>query len=285
MPSAKLHFNFTGNGSGITPRRPSFIPAALCLLLVLVLAPAATSACLDICPSIYEPVCWNGRLWYNPCYFRCQFPNVTAYQACPPPPAPPPRPSAPLASPSSLPLCNPNTFRYVNTTYNSPYDGRTYTLFDVNAACMPDWNTSKTICQRLGLQLAPWDRDASNAALQWLCMRNRLTCWSDGNTPPGLCPLMSQEGAIQFQTCDQHVRFVCRTTDSIQPTPPSPAPLPSCNPFSTVYKTRTYANPRDCRLYTLYDLDAMCMTDWYTARDFCDSQGLELVPYTENAGT
>ncbi|GIL63873.1 hypothetical protein Vafri_17739, partial [Volvox africanus] len=291
MTSTKLHFNFTSNGSSTTRRRPACISAVLpvlCLLLVLVTAPAATSACLDICPSIYEPVCWNGRLWYNPCYFRCQFPNVTAYQACPPPPAPPPRPPVPLASPS-LPLCNPYTFSYANITYISPYDGRTYTLFDVNAGCMPDWNTSKMICQRLGLQLAPWDRDASNAALQWLCLRNRFTCWSDGNTPPGLCPLMSQEGAVQFQTCDQHVRFVCRTSDSIQPPPPSPPPSPAppqpCNSVSTAYKTRTFANPRDCRSYTLYDVDAICMTDWYHANDFCSRQGLELVPYTDDAGT
>ncbi|EFJ41158.1 hypothetical protein VOLCADRAFT_98831 [Volvox carteri f. nagariensis] len=212
----------------------------------------------------------------------CQSPNITIYEACPPPPAPPPSPGTTAAPPPPPPTCDPNTFSYVTISYTCPYEGRTYTLYDVNAGCMPDWNTSKTFCENRGMELAPWDSDASNGALQNLCTSNKFTCWADGNKPAGLCPLLSQEGAVLFQTCDQRVRFVCRTTIYKRPSPPPPPP--SCNPYTAPYRTQTYINPIDCKNYTLYDTAALCMADWYSARDFCGSKGLELVPYTEDAG-
>ena len=50
----------------------------------------------------------------------------------------------------------------------------------------------------------------SSAALRELCARRRYTCWMDGKLPSGFCYLMSQEGYILEQGCNQPVRFVCR---------------------------------------------------------------------------
>ena len=50
-------------------------------------------------------------------------------------------------------------------------------------------------------------------ALYKLCRDNRYTCWTGGrDDSTDLCPLMTQEGYIVQQACEQPVRFVCRTT-------------------------------------------------------------------------
>jgi hypothetical protein len=157
-----------GYGSDGTSRGTAHWPAAasasapLFVLAALLLAASPTNACLDSCSVKYEPVCCNGRMWYNPCYMLCQFPNVTVYEACPPPPAPPPRPPSLASSPPPPPpSCDPFIYPYTNMTFTSPLDGRSYTLYDLNAACMPDWNTSRTYCRQRGMELAPWSQDAS----------------------------------------------------------------------------------------------------------------------------
>ncbi|KAG2431884.1 hypothetical protein HXX76_009377 [Chlamydomonas incerta] len=177
-------------------------------------------------------------------------------------------------------------------TYHCQSDCRTYTLVDVNAGCMPDWGGARGYCESRGLELAPWDTDASNGALRKLCAGNRYTCWAAGRTPEGLCPVMSQEGDMQFQGCSQPVRFVCRTKTSSLPRPPRPAaspvprpprppPPPVCDPHTAPYKNTSYYCNNDCRTYTLYDIDAICMLDYSMARKHCAWTGGELVPYGE----
>ena len=49
-------------------------------------------------------------------------------------------------------------------------------------------------------------------ALYKLCRDNRYTCWTGGrDDSTDLCPLMTQEGYIVQQGCEQSVRWVCRT--------------------------------------------------------------------------
>ncbi|GFR46102.1 hypothetical protein Agub_g7575, partial [Astrephomene gubernaculifera] len=180
-------------------------------LLVAFAASPASAACTDGCPNSYSPVCMNGRMWNNTCLLKCEFPNAIFYGKCPSPPPSPAPPDAPIAR-LARPFCNPYTTRYNTLTYYNSLDCKTYTLFDVDAVCPPTWLVASDYCDAFGLELAPWDNDASNAALQALCTANRYTCWADGRSPGGgLCPLVSQEGATLFQTCQQGVRFVCRT--------------------------------------------------------------------------
>eukprot|EP00198_Chlamydomonas_reinhardtii_P012186 XP_001701523.1 glyoxal or galactose oxidase [Chlamydomonas reinhardtii] len=109
--------------------------------------------------------------------------------------------------------CNPLSYPYVNQTYHCQSDCRTYTLVDVNAGCMPNWAGARAYCESRGLELAPWNTDASKGALYKLCRDNRYTCWTGGrDDSTDLCPLMTQEGYIVQQACEQPVRFVCRTT-------------------------------------------------------------------------
>ena len=54
-----------------------------------------------------------------------------------------------------------------------------------------------------------------------------------------------------------------------------------CNPYTAPYKNTSYFCENDCRTYTLYDIDAICMVDYYTADKFCEWKGGELVPYDE----
>eukprot|EP00198_Chlamydomonas_reinhardtii_P012187 XP_001701524.1 predicted protein [Chlamydomonas reinhardtii] len=192
------------------------LQSILALIAVALLASGAAATqndCLGGCASShpsFEPVCCDGRMWYNACYMLCQAPNITLYERCPSPsPSPAPSPSP------SRPPCDPLTYPYVNQTYHCQSDCRTYTLVDVNAGCMPNWAGARAYCESRGLELAPWDTDASNGALHTLCAANRYTCWAAGSMPDGLCPVMSQEGDMHFQGCNQPVRFVCRTTSAL----------------------------------------------------------------------
>ncbi|GFR47773.1 hypothetical protein Agub_g9541 [Astrephomene gubernaculifera] len=194
----------------------TLVAVALAWLLV---SPAY--ACMDDCSNTkYNPVCSKGHTWFNSCYMKCQSPDVTVYEKCPSPPGPPPSPVAP-----AVPSCNPYTSRYKNVSRYNPRDCRTYTLYDVDAICMPNWRAAKEYCSRQGFELAPWDKDASFGVLASLCKGSRFTCWAGGRAPEDLCPVMSQEGDMHFQGCDQPVRFVCRTKDgecTPSPSPPSP---------------------------------------------------------------
>ncbi|GFR47776.1 hypothetical protein Agub_g9544 [Astrephomene gubernaculifera] len=198
--------------------RSTLLSTAVAWLLAVV-SPAY--ACMDRCSNTqYNPVCSKGHMWFNSCYMKCQSPDVTVYEKCPSTPAPPPSPLAP-----AVPSCNPYTSRYKNVSRYNPRDCRTYTLYDVDAICMPNWGAAKEYCSRQGLELAPWDKDASFGVLQSLCKDSRFTCWAGGRAPEDLCPVMSQEGDMHFQGCDQPVRFVCRTKDgecTPSPSPPSP---------------------------------------------------------------
>ncbi|KXZ46256.1 hypothetical protein GPECTOR_45g126 [Gonium pectorale] len=282
------------------------ILAAAALVLALGMAPGAQAGdCLEMCKYPLEPVCCDGKMWYNPCHMRCQFPNITFYEHCPSPPAPPPSPPSPRQPPTPPP-CDPLTYPYVNKTIYSPADCRNYTLFDIEARCMPEWEAARDFCEKKGLELAPWDLDASNSSLHSLCAANRHTCWVGGKTVPGLCPLMSAEGFVLWQGCHQPVRFVCRTKGTQclatppsprppsprppspkppSPQPPSPAPSPPkpvCNPHKTT--NITYFNTKDCRNYTLFDVHAVCPQEWHSAQQFCLARGLELVPHNDYAG-
>ncbi|GLC39783.1 hypothetical protein PLESTM_000940800 [Pleodorina starrii] len=51
-----------------------------------------------------------------------------------------------------------------------------------------------------------------------------------------------------------------------------------CDPHKFRYKTLQYHNPRDCRNYTLFDVDARCLIDWAKAKSVCQRKGMELAP-------
>ena len=147
------------------------LQSILALIAVALLASGAAATqndCLGGCASShpsFEPVCCDGRMWYNACYMLCQAPNITLYERCPSPsPSPAPSPSP------SRPPCDPLTYPYVNQTYHCQSDCRTYTLVDVNAGCMPNWAGARAYCESRGLELAPWDTDASNGA--WVLARH-----------------------------------------------------------------------------------------------------------------
>ncbi|KAG2454370.1 hypothetical protein HYH02_001393 [Chlamydomonas schloesseri] len=349
--------------------QPVMALVTLALFASGVAATQVSRDCLGGCagshPS-FEPVCRDGRMWYNACYMLCQAPNVTVYERCPASPSP-----SPVRSRPPPPSCDPQRYPYATQTYHCESDCRTYTLVDVNAGCMPNWAGASAYCESRGLELAPWDTDASNGALRKLCAANRFTCWAGGRTPDGLCPLMTQEGYMQYQGCEQPVRFVCRTKTSMcssppppspnppsprppspnppsprppspsppsppppspnppsppppspnprppppspappsppppsplppsppppyppspappmpppppSPVPPSPPPPPVCNPRTAPYKNTSYYCQNDCRTYTLYDIDAICMVNYGQARAYCERTGGELVPYGE----
>ncbi|PNH06823.1 hypothetical protein TSOC_006766 [Tetrabaena socialis] len=258
--------------AGASPGGRAFAVAALMLM-----AASGAHACFDSCRATeYKPVCSDDKMWYNPCYMVCEMgPSFAAYSACLPPPP-----------------CDPRHYPYKNLTYYSSDDCRTYTLFDVDAGCMPDWKTATDYCTKLGLDLAPWDHEGSNGALQVLVAGRHFTSWVGGKTPEGLCGVMTQEGRVVFQGCNQHARFVCRSKSSActpappspappspsPPKPPSPSPPPMCNPATT--KNITLYNPTDCKDYTLYDIGAECLVDWFKAKEVCEKAGMELAPHT-----
>ena len=86
---------------------------------------------------------------------------------CAPPPASSPPP----------PSCNPDTYPYVNLTYYNPRECRTYTLFDVNAGCMPHWDKAKRYCEGIGQELAPWGDSESEGACVASSFATGLTGW------------------------------------------------------------------------------------------------------------
>ncbi|PNH00422.1 hypothetical protein TSOC_011741 [Tetrabaena socialis] len=276
--------------AGASPAGRAFAVATLMLM-----AASGSHACFDGCRATeYKPVCSDGKMWYNPCYLFCELgPNFTAFAECP---SPPPAPVMSLPpSPPSPSLCDGWQYPYKTLTYYSSADCRTYTLFDVGADCMPDWKTATDYCTKLGLDLAPWDDERSNDALQVLVAGRRFTSWVGGKTPAGLCGVMTQEGRVTFQGCYQPVRFICRSkssacppapplpppTSPLPPSPPAPSPSPpnpECNPATT--KNTTLYNPTDCKEYTLYDIDAECLVDWFMAKEVCEQAGMELAPHT-----
>ncbi|GLI65873.1 hypothetical protein VaNZ11_009498, partial [Volvox africanus] len=161
----------------------------------------------------------------------------------PPPPSPsplpspkPPTPLAPSTPIPSTPRCSPSTVSYRNVDLFNPQDCRSYILYDIDAICMTDWYTARDFCDSQGLELVPYTENAGKAALTELCARASLTCWTGARSDPVFCPLMTAEGQIVQQTCQQAVRWVCRTKDAhcpLMPSPPSPqpsAPRPSPPP-------------------------------------------------------
>ncbi|KAG2454372.1 hypothetical protein HYH02_001395 [Chlamydomonas schloesseri] len=183
----------------------------------------------------------------------------TAYEFCPSPPpvedaaaSPPPPPSR-----ANPPACNPDTYPYVNLTYYNPRECRTYTLFDVNAGCMPTWDKARRYCDAIGLELAPWGESESEDSCRKLCATNRYTCWMGGAAPAGLCNLMTQEGYGVQQGCQQPVRWVCRTKESRCPYPPPPPPQ-SC------YDKCMYDNP-----WVIPDVP-YCDPQGKAYRNYCD---------------
>ncbi len=46
--------------------------------------------------------------------------------------------------------------------YNAQ-DCETYTLYDIDAVCMPTWQQAKYVCEYYGQELAPWDAAASKS--------------------------------------------------------------------------------------------------------------------------
>ncbi|KAG2487714.1 hypothetical protein HYH03_013713 [Edaphochlamys debaryana] len=233
------------------------------------------------CPLMTQ----EGRIVYQGCEQPVRFVCRTKGE---PPSAAQPQPTQPY--PPATPAATPHTYPYTTENYTCHADCRTYVLFDIRARCLPDWRTARKVCESKGLELAPHDEDASNGALKKLCRDNRYTCWASGHTEPNRCPLMTQEGRIVFQGCEQPVRFVCRTKEP-NPQPPSPRPPspraspppPKCEPRRFPYKTLNYTCEADCRTYYLYDVRAECMPNWWTAKEICESKGLELAPHDEDA--
>ncbi|KAG2487715.1 hypothetical protein HYH03_013714 [Edaphochlamys debaryana] len=248
--------------------------------------------CLETCSErtpVFTPVCRDSRMYYNACYMMCLNPGNSSTpppDACPPPP---PMPVVRAPSPPPRPACKPLTYPFKNASYYSNRDCLVYTLYDTEAACMPDWATAQQLCEAKGLELVPWDCDAANEALHRLCDDKEMTCWTRGPTPPGLCPLMNAEGVMVFQGCEQPVRFVCRTKEPScriePPSPPPPTPPPpACDPYRTTYKTKSLVSSADGRTYTVVDTEAACMLNWFQASLYCGTAlDQELVPTTEPA--
>ncbi|EFJ45708.1 hypothetical protein VOLCADRAFT_93852 [Volvox carteri f. nagariensis] len=181
-----------------------------------------------------------------------------------------------VALPSSMAACSdPFTYTYNKIKYdNAEESGRSYTLYDIYpGGCLWNFTTAKAICEQDGLQLAPHGEAQSLAVLRELCAKNRYTCWMDGvpaDPSADLCYLMSQEGDVHLQGCDQPVRFVCRDQ-------------PCSNPFTYRYNKIKYNNTKESgRIYTLYDIyTGGCLWNFTTAKAICKQDGLELAPHGE----
>ncbi|GIL67524.1 hypothetical protein Vafri_20871, partial [Volvox africanus] len=203
----------------------------------------------------------------------------------PPPSPPPPSPSPPFSPPpnpppllppfsSSISPCE----EYNKDIFLNPIDGRNYTLFSSKfgtTGVFTNFVTAKGICEMNGLELAPQAEPESRFSLRKLCSGGRrITCWLDGvppGEPTGRCYVMSQEGDIYTQGCEQLVRFVCRNKNITKP------PLDDTLSLST--------NGYD---YVLYTQDATMLKPHSGAAQFCQNlgSGWNLVPYwdlTSNA--
>ncbi|GIL67482.1 hypothetical protein Vafri_20885 [Volvox africanus] len=187
---------------------------------------------------------------------------------------------------------DPSTYPYKKIEYRNPAErGRLYILYDINGpdGCLNDFKTAKDICAKHKLELAPQDDSKSLAAVRQLVTSRRVTSWLDGKTSePGLCHLMSQEGFVHEQGCNQPVRFVCRAVAapaSAPPSPPSQLSQACVDPFTYAYKKIEYRNPAERgRLYILYDINGPdgCLNDFKTARDICAKDKLELAPQDDS---
>ncbi len=58
---------------------------------------------------------------------------------------------------------------------------------------------------------------------------------------------------------------------------------PPCEPKHTNYKNVSHYNAHDCKTYTLYDTDAVCMPTWQQAKYVCEYYGQELAPWDDDA--
>ncbi|GLI62178.1 hypothetical protein VaNZ11_004761 [Volvox africanus] len=91
-------------------------------------------------------------------------------------------------------------------------DGYEYRMYDTHALLMEMYSGASRFCHNLGTgwDLVPyWDPNAYEAVMQ-LCANLHFTCWfkkQDPNSPN--CPLLSADGSLQMQGCQQYVRFVC----------------------------------------------------------------------------
>lgn len=194
------------------------------------------------------------------------------------------------------------------------YKGYTYKLYDTGAAMMKTWKDASGYCASMGYELVPYNSNDGYEAVKQLCSSNRYTCWFGGKQQwDALCPLISAEGTLLKQGCEQPVRFVCRRSNASPPPPPSPPPPsprpllprppsprppsprpPSPRPPSpplpppAVPKPVTY-NGIACLTYGGYDYkmyttDARMMKTWEAARVFCAGVGADLVPYDDANG-
>ncbi|EFJ41166.1 hypothetical protein VOLCADRAFT_98842 [Volvox carteri f. nagariensis] len=147
--------------------------------------------------------------------------------------------------------CDPLTFPYKTLFYDNPSDCRNYVLFDVDAGCMPDWRRAKEVCDSSDMELAPAGEESS------------LDPSSD------LCYLMSQEGDVHLQGCDQPVRFVCRSRYA-----------GGDDPNVLTHEDETGSQ------YRLYGMDAKQATTYDGAAAFCTGLGAgwDLVPYGDDVG-
>ncbi|GIL80295.1 hypothetical protein Vretifemale_9440 [Volvox reticuliferus] len=188
---------------------------------------------------------------------------------------------------------DPSTYAYKKIEYRNPAEGgRLYILYDINGpdGCLNDFQTAKAVCARDKLELAPQDDSKSLAAVRQLAISRHVTSWLDGDTSEfGLCYLMSQEGFVHQQGCNQPVRFVCRGaagTDSALPSPPPSQLSQACvDPFTYAYKKIEYRNPAERgRLYILYDINGPdgCLNDFQTAKAVCARDKLELAPQDDS---
>ncbi len=73
-------------------------------------------------------------------------------------------------------------------------------------------------------------------AVKRLCSAHQYTCWFGNKDQPDACPLISADGTLLQQGCEQPVRFVCRKREQggqqqEQPQPqPQPRPQPQEGP-------------------------------------------------------
>ncbi|GIM02960.1 hypothetical protein Vretimale_7750 [Volvox reticuliferus] len=91
-------------------------------------------------------------------------------------------------------------------------DGYEYRMYDTHALLMETYSGASSFCRNLGTgwDLVPhWDSSAYAAVMQ-LCADMHFTCWFKKQDPnSSTCPLMSADGSLQIQGCQQYVRFVC----------------------------------------------------------------------------
>ncbi len=93
--------------------------------------------------------------------------------------------------------------------------------------CPRQWLPCRSVVQAAVCKLpSPVLPNPRAEAVKQLCSNNRYTCWLGGKQDwEALCPLISAEGTLLKQGCEQPVRFVCRKSNA-SPPPPPPSPRP-----------------------------------------------------------